>query len=270
MGSTPDININAKGLTVRLAESDEEIDAAQALRYRVFYEEMSAKPTDEMSARKRDFDEFDSVADHLLVVRDDKADPKEAIVATYRLIRRPAAEKAGRFYTSDEYDITNLIKYPGEILELGRSCIDSAVRDRRTMSMLWTGLGAYIYHHDIVIMFGCASLPGTEPENLAVPLSFLYHNHLAPPALRTRAVESRFVDMNMVPPGDLATAETYSTLPQDLADLPPLIKGYLRVGAFVGDGAVVDYQFNTTDVCVIVKTDLMSQQYSKKFVQQDK
>lgn len=269
MGNNPIVEINAKGLTVRLAESDAEIDAAQALRYRVFYEEMDARPTDEMRARNRDFDDFDPVADHLLVVKDDEKDPKDAVVATYRLIRREAAREAGRFYTSDEYDITNLLNYPGAILELGRSCIDASVRDRRTMKMLWTGLGAYIFHHDIEIMFGCASLPGTEPQKLAVPLSFLYHNHLAPPALRTRAVEGRFVDMNMVPPGDLATAESYATLPQDLAELPPLIKGYLRVGAFVGDGAVVDYQFNTTDVCVIVKTDLMSQQYSKKFVKKE-
>ncbi len=260
------VDLSAKGLGVRLAQSDAEIEAAQALRYRTFYEEMKAEPTPEMAASRRDFDPFDKVADHLLVIKEDETDPMDAVVGTYRLLRREAADKIGRFYTSDEYDITNLVNYPGEILELGRSCIDSRFRDRRTMKMLWTGLGAYIHHYDIVLMFGCASLPGTDPSKLAVPLSFLYHNHLAPPALRVRAVESRFVDMNMQPPGDLDTAEGYRTLPQDIADLPPLIKGYLRVGAYVGDGAVVDYQFNTTDVCVIVKTDLMSQQYRKKFV----
>jgi len=219
-----------------------------------------------MLARNRDFDRFDAVADHLLVIDHDRQGDKDAVVGTYRLIRREAARRIGRFYTEDEYDISRLMAYDGAILELGRSCIAREHRNRRTMSLLWKGLGAYIWHHDIALMFGCASLPGTDPRALAKPLSYLYHNHLAPPALRTRAVAERYVDMNMVPASAVTTRQAVSFLPSDITTLPPLIKGYLRVGAFVGDGAVIDRQFNTTDVCVIVKTDLMSAQYYKQFV----
>lgn len=260
------VRIRKRALEVRLAESADEIDAAQALRFRVFYDEMNARPTPEMLARKRDFDPFDEVADHLLVINHDSADANDAVVGTYRLVRREAARRIGRFYTEDEYDISRLMAYDGEILELGRSCIAGAHRNRRTMSLLWKGLGAYIWHHDIALMFGCASLPGTDPQALAEPLAFLYHNHLAPPALRTRAVAERYVDMNMIPAAAVTTRQAVSFLPSDITKLPPLIKGYLRVGAFVGDGAVIDHQFNTTDVCVIVKTDLMSAQYYKQFV----
>ena len=260
------LRIRKRALEVRLAESAEEIDAAQALRFRVFYDEMKARPTPDMLARHRDFDPYDEVADHLLVIDHDRGGGTDAVVGTYRLIRREAARRIGRFYTEDEYDISCLISYEGEILELGRSCIASEHRNRRTMSLLWKGLGAYIWHHDIALMFGCASLPGTDPRALAEPLSYLYHNHLAPPALRTRAVAERYVDMNMVPASAVTTRQAVSFLPSDITTLPPLIKGYLRVGAFVGDGAVIDHQFNTTDVCVIVKTDLISAQYYKQFV----
>ena len=135
-----------------------------------------------------------------------------------------------------------MVAYPGEILELGRSCVDAAARNRPTMQLLWRGIAAYVFHHQIALMFGCASLPGTDPDALAVPLCYLYHHHLAPPALRPRALPERYVDMRR-----LATDAYRSGAA--LAELPPLIKGYLRLGGFVGDGAVIDRQFNTTDVC---------------------
>ncbi|MDJ0949623.1 MAG: GNAT family N-acyltransferase [Alphaproteobacteria bacterium] len=258
--------IRSGSLEVRLAETPDERDAAQALRYRVFYEEMNARPSAEMAARQRDFDGFDEVAEHLLVLDQERGDGPESVIGTYRLILREAATKVGRFYTEDEYDISSLIAYDGEILELGRSCIDSGYRSRQTMSLLWKGLGAYVWHHDVELMFGCASLPGTDPQALAIPLAYLYHNHLAPPAIRPRAVPDRFVDMNLAPASEVKNRHGFSSLPPEITTLPPLIKGYLRVGGFVGDGAVVDYQFNTTDVCVIVKTSLLSAQYYKHFV----
>jgi len=260
------IDIRSGGLTVRMAETPAEVDAALALRYRVFYEEMSATPSDAMRARRRDFDEFDAIAEHLLVIDHARGVGPQSVVGTYRMIRREAAARMGRFYSEDEYDIGNLLAYDGEILELGRSCIDAAYRNWRTMTLLWKGLGGYIWNHDIALMFGCASLPGTDPAALAMPLAYLYHNHLAPPALRTRAVESRYVDMNRVPAAAVTNRQAASLLPPEITSLPPLIKGYLRVGAYVGDGAVIDRQFNTTDVCVIVKTDLISAQYYKQFV----
>jgi putative hemolysin len=257
----------AGALEVRLATTPADIDAAQALRYRVFYEEMTAKPTAEMAARKRDFDSFDPYCDHLIVIDHKRGPGPESVVATYRLLRRAAAAKHGGFYTASEFDIAPLLRYPGEILELGRSCVAADSRNGPTMQMLWRGLSGYVFHHDIKIMFGCASLPGTDPAALALPLSYLHHYHLAPPHLRARALPERFVDMNMLPlaqvDADAAVAQLHARTA--LAALPPLIKGYLRVGGLVGDGAVIDPQFNTTDVCIIVVSDRVTEKYFKHY-----
>src|SRR5512139_2978969 len=190
------VRVVAGDFEVRLAKNAAEIDAAQALRYRVFYEEMTARPTPEMAAKRRDFDAFDEVCDHLLVIDRRRGEGPEGIVGTYRLIRRPAAAKIGRFYSSAEYDIQPMIDYPGEVLELGRSCIEKDARNTATMQMLWRGIALYSYHYNIQVMFGCASLPGADPSQHSMALSYLYHHHLAPPPIRVRALASRFVDMN--------------------------------------------------------------------------
>ncbi|PZW36976.1 ornithine-acyl[acyl carrier protein] N-acyltransferase [Humitalea rosea] len=243
-------------LGVRVATSAEEIDAAQALRYRVFYSEMGARPDAATEASKRDADVFDAVADHLLVLDHTKGEGPEAIVGTYRLIRRPGADRIGRFYTSAEYDISLLLAQPGNVMELGRSCVESEHRTKHAMQLLWRGIAAYVFRHRIDLMFGCASLPGTDPDRLAAPLTFLATHYLAPPALRARAVPSRYVEMLRMDPSGLDPKRT-------LARLPPLVKGYLRLGGFVGEGAVIDQQFNTTDVCVVVKTDLITETHMK-------
>ena len=261
--ATSDINDALDALrtdrrSLRLAQTEADIDAAQALRYRVFYQEMAAKPSPEMARRERDFDPFDEVCDHLLVIDNTIGNSADGVIATYRLLRGSVAKSFGRFYTAGEYDITNLFGLPGEMLELGRSCVEAGSRDRPTMQLLWRGIAAYVYHHDISLMFGCASLHGTDPRALAVPLSYLYHFHLAPPALRTRALPELYVDMNFLPPDEIDPKSA-------LVNLPPLVKGYLRLGGFVGEGAVVDEQFNTTDVCVVVKTDLVTEKYSRHY-----
>ena len=250
--------VNAGNLVVRLADSQEEVEAALELRYRVFYQEMAAKPSPEMAARGHDFDAYDEIADHLLVIDHSVGRGARGVVGTYRLIRRPAAERLGRFYSADEFDIAKLLTFPGEILELGRSCVGSEYRTGRTMQLLWRGITAYIVQHDIELMFGCASLPGTDPDQLALPLSYLHHHHMAPPALRPRALTHRRVEMDRLPPD--AIDEKLA-----VARVPPLIKGYLRLGGFVGEGAVIDFQFATTDVCVVVKTDLITQRYYRYY-----
>jgi len=252
------VEAEAGDLVVRLAESEAEIAAALALRYTVFYDEMKAKPSPEMAARKQDFDDFDAVADHLVVVDRAIGDGPEAVVATYRLIRREAAAQHGHFYSEDEYDVQTLLNWPGPILELGRSCVGEGHRTRATMNLLWRGLAEYVIHYDVGVMFGCASLHGTDPDDLALPLAYLHHFHLAPPELRPRAVSGRMVDMNLLPAEEIDRKRA-------LAALPPLIKGYLRLGGFVGEGAVVDHQFNTTDVCIIVKTDLVTGKYFRHY-----
>ena len=252
------VDVRAAGLHMRLAESEDEMRAAQALRYRVFYEGMAAKPTPEMAAAKRDFDSFDAFCDHLLVFDAARGNGPDAVVGTYRVMRRDAAARRGQFYSRDEYDISKLVAYPGEILELGRSCIDAAYRNGKTMQILWRGIADYVLAHKIQLMFGCASLPGTDPDALALPLSYLYHHHLAPPPLRATALPARHVPMSRMAQSDVDAR-------QALKILPPLIKGYLRLGGFVGDGAVVDYEFGTTDVCVVVKTDMVTERYYRHY-----
>jgi putative hemolysin len=264
--ANPDLRLGS--LEVRLAQTDEDVFSAQELRYKTFYEEMGAKPTPEMARLRRDFDKHDEFCDHLLLV-DHARKNKNAVIGTYRLIRKSAAEKCGGFYSSSEYDISRLIAYPGEILELGRSCIDSEYRTGPVMQLLWRGLGIYVARHNVALMFGCASLPGTNPDALKVPLSYLYHHHLAPPALRTKALPERYVDMKLLPREAFDPNTAFEELRLDPRggnnSLPPLIKGYIRVGGFVGDGAVIDYQFNTTDICIVVKTDLMTRRYKKHY-----
>ncbi len=257
----PALDIRSGTLAVRLAERPSEVAAVQGLRYRVFYEEMGARPTPEMAHVRRDFDRFDEVADHLLVIDHARGAGPQSVIGTYRLIRRSAAERIGRFYSAEEFDISATVAYPGEVLELGRSCVDASARNRPTMQLLWRGIAAYVFYHQIDLMFGCASLPGTDPEALAVPLSYLHHHPLAPPAFRPRPLAARYVDMRRLPADAIDPAKA-------LAELPPLIKGYLRLGGFVGDGAVIDRQFNTTDVSIVVKTDLVTDKYYRHYERQ--
>lgn len=256
------VDIRAGDLQLRLAETRQEIEAAQALRYAVFYEEMSAEPTPEMAALRRDFDSFDPYCDHLLVIDHRRGAGAAGVVGTYRLMRRATAARRGQFYSVDEYDLGTILASPGEILELGRSCVGRDHRSRAVMQLMWRGIADYVMHYEIALMFGCGSLPGTDPAQLALPLSYLYHHHLAPPELRARALPERYVDMDMLRPDDIDPRAA-------VALLPPLIKGYLRLGGFVGDGAVVDPQFHTTDVCIVVKTDWVTAKYYRHYTREE-
>jgi L-ornithine Nalpha-acyltransferase len=196
------------------------------------------------------------------------------VIGTYRLITRAASQKFGKFYSSDEYNIQCLIDYPGEILELGRSCVATEYRARSTMQLMWSGVAAYVFQREIRLMFGCASLPGCDPMAHKEALSYLYYQHLAPPGLRPKALPERYVDMRLMPPESVDVEDGMEQVRIDPrfggGNLPPLIKGYLRVGAYVGDGAVIDHQFNTTDVCIIVKTELMTERYIKHYERRTK
>ena len=143
-------------------------------------------------------------------------------------------------------------------MELGRSCVDISYRDRSTMQLLWRGIAEYVMAHRIEVMFGCGSLSGTDPNRHALALSYLYYNHLAPEDLRVKALPERFIEMRRVNPETIDARRA-------LVALPPLLKGYLRAGAFIGDGAVIDKQFNTIDICVIVKTDLITGRYTRHY-----
>ncbi len=250
--------LRAGNLGVRIAETAAEVEAAQELRYRVFYEEMGARPSPEALLRRRDADEFDAVADHLLVVDHELGEGGAGVVGTYRMIQREGAAALGRFYSAGEYDLTVIEAYPGRVLELGRSCVDAVYRGRAVMQLLWRGIASYVAEQGIDLMFGCASLGGTDPEALGQELTYLHLHHLAPPPLRLTALPDRYVDMRRVDP--LTVDPRRASLM-----LPPLIKGYLRLGGFVGDGAVIDAQFNTIDVAIMVRTDTVTDKYLKHY-----
>jgi putative hemolysin len=255
----------ATGLEVRLAATAAEIDEAQALRYRVFCEELGAAMGS--GAGGRDVDAFDAACDHLVIL-DHAARPGGEVVGTYRLLRRSVAERRGGFYTASEFDVAPLLSRPGELLELGRSCVARSHRSRATMQLLWRGISAYVLRHEVTLMFGCASLPGTDVDALAPALAYLHRDHLAPPELRARALPGLRVPMDRSPAGP-ASAELAAAGFEPraaVALLPPLLKGYLRVGGFVGDGAVVDEAFKTTDVCLIVPMDGVSRKYANHFL----
>ncbi len=246
--------VHSGNLEVRLAESSEEIDAAQSLRYKVFYEEMSAKPNPEMLAKRRDFDRFDEHWDHLLVLDNSKKKISEKVVGTYRLNRRSKAEKNVGFYSTEEYNINALLDNNDEILELGRSCVDINYRNGQTMQLLWRGIANYVFFYDIKIMFGCASFPETDQNLLKIPLSYLYHYHLAPKEIRPIALSNRYLNMDYIRKENIDVKEAKKLI-------PPLIKGYLRLGAYIGDGAVLDEQFSTTDIFIVLKTEQVTRRY---------
>ena len=259
-------SITSGSLEVRLARDAAEVDDAQALRYRVFYEEMGARADAETAATRRDRDRFDRYCDHLLVIDHAKENGRgEAgqVIGTYRLLRRSIAECHDGFYTATEFDIAPLLATSGELMELGRSCVEAAYRTRPTMQLLWRGIAEYVFAHDIRIMFGCASLPGTDLAELAPALTYLHHFHLAPESLRVRALPDRYVAMDRLKPEEIDAEAVVAQLGNraTIAALPPLLKGYLRLGALIGDGAVIDQQFNTTDVCIIVVSDRMTDKY---------
>ena len=254
----------AGALEVRLAETDYEVEQAQRLRYNVFYQEMSAIPSPQMRERGLDFDKYDDVCDHLLVV-DREAhgeDGQPLVVATYRLTREKDAARAGGFYTASEYDIApmlNGLPQGTKFLELGRSCVLKSYRARPgTMQLLWKGLMAYVARFDIDLMFGCASLAGTDPEALALPLSYLHHFHPMPAHLRVKARPELFVDMN-------ALAKDAIEPREGLRSLPPLLKGYMRAGCHIGEGAVIDRQFDTTDVFIYFPLSGIDARYKSRF-----
>jgi putative hemolysin len=248
-------------LEVTLAATASEVRRAQALRYRVFFQEMSAIGDERTHRLQRDADRFDRICDHLLVLDHAEADrtllgPRPKIVGTYRLLRNDVARRHGGFYTAGEFDIAPLIcRMPSlNFLELGRSCVLAPYRNKRTVELLWHGIWSYVLMHGVDVMIGCASLEGTDPERLALQLSFLYHHARAPEEWRVRARDDLYVEMNRMPASSVDTRAA-------LRALPPLIKGYLRLGGRVGDGAVVDGQFGTTDVCIILPVSAIDSRY---------
>jgi putative hemolysin len=264
----PKIYGRVGNLEVRLARTWSEIKLAQRLRYQVFYEEMSAVPSRLAQFRRRDEDAYDAICDHLLVVDLDQTKParggrpeRPKVVGTYRILRQDVAERGPGFYSASEYDIAALLKAKSRtnrFMELGRSCVLAPYRSKRSVELLWHGLWTYVRENRIDVMMGCASFEGTDLKDHALALSYLHHRALAPEEWCCRAHDDLYLPMNHMPLGaiDMKAA---------LRAMPPLIKAYLRLGAYVGDGAVLDRQFGTTDVLIIMPVDKIDPRYFEHY-----
>lgn len=256
-------------LCVRLARGGEEVATAQELRFSVFYEELKANPDAAAQQSRRDEDRFDAFCDHLIVVRRMAKDEagqfgvdEGEMIGTYRLLRQSVADQNGGFYTQSEFDIAPLLAAKPDLkfLELGRSCVLKQYRTKPVVELLWQGIWNYVRLHGLDVMLGCASLEGIDHTVHTPTLNFLARNSAAPPEWRVRAVPGRYVEMK-------SDAEPFSDPKAALKALPPLIKGYLRLGCYIGDGAVIDRQFNTTDVLIILPVSNISPRYITHFGQ---
>ena len=249
-------------LEIRLATRARDVRLAQKLRFRVFYDEMSATPNPVTYLSRRDIDLYDGICDHLIVIDRSlaKTRSRSGVVGTYRLLRQDLAAAHGGFYTTREFDIGGLLSRHEDLrfLELGRSCVLPAYRDRRVVELLWHGIWTYVVRHRIDAMIGCASFEGTGTDPLPLPLSFLHHQAAAPDAWAVRAHPGRYVEMNRMARDMIDTRAA-------MRALPPLIKGYLRLGAFVGNGAVIDRQFGTTDVFIALPVASIKHRYIAHF-----
>ena len=241
--------------SLRLARDARDLRAAQRLRYGVFVEELGADgPLVDHQARL-ERDRFDDIFDHLLLI-DNRRDPGllEDVVGVYRLLPSDRLGPGGRFYSEAEYDLAALRATGRKLLELGRSCVHPDHRGGTAMFHLWNGLADYVLERGIEILFGVASFHGTDIARLTPSLAYLHHHHLAPSALRVRAREPGFQRMDLLPPDQLDRKAA-------MAATPALIKAYLRLGGFVGEGAWIDRDFNTTDVCLVMDTGRMSERH---------
>ncbi|MBK9082783.1 MAG: GNAT family N-acetyltransferase [Rhizobiales bacterium] len=247
---------------IRIAATRKEIGKARRLRFKTFYEEGGAVATLRERLSRREYCPFDALCDHIVVVDTQAVGAsgrrKRKVIATCRLLRGEIARLHGGFCTQNEFDLDGLLALHGDkrIVEIGRACVAQAYRRTKGVELLWRGVWAYIAHHRIDMMIGCASFPGREASAHAGLLSFLHHAAPAPAALCVAPVAGRRADFVLQPMREIEQRRA-------LAALPPLIKAYLRLGATFGDGAVVDHQFATVDVFTLLTVETMRERFQR-------
>ena len=235
-------------LTHSLARSQSELEAAQRIRFKVFAEEMGAKlPSAHLGL---DIDHFDKFCDHLLV-RDHS---NEKVVGTYRILPPEQAVKAGGYYSETEFDLTRLANLRDRMVEVGRSCVHEDYRDGATITQLWSGLADYITKNNHEYLIGCASISMGDGGHYAASVYNKIHKLHAAPA------EYRVFPHCRLP---------LESLNQNLdVIVPPLIKGYLRLGAYIAGEPAWDPDFNCADVFILMPVSRMNVRYAKHFMRQ--
>lgn len=254
----------AERFEVRLAQDADDLAAAQRLRYRVFVEELGAQVPPEDHALRRERDPFDALTRHLLLIDRECAaeDPLDHVVGVYRLMDDRAAREGRGFYGASEYDLTPLLASGRRLLELGRSCVAAEYRGGIATHLMWQGLADLVLAEEIEILFGVASFHGTDPEALAGPLSLLHHEFRAPEAICPKAIGPGRAEMDLCPPDQIDRHAA-------MLLIPALIKGYLRLGGRIGDGAYIDRNFNTIDVCLVMDTARMTARARAQYARQE-
>jgi len=261
LNGLPKVLSSAGELEVRLATTKREIRRAQKLRFQVFFAEGGAVADPTARLIGRDVCRFDKIADHLIVVDNSvkRIDGSPTVVGAYRLLRQDVAQAQFGFYSAAEFEIGALLaRHPDKrFLELGRSCVAPGYRGKRTLELHWRGIWAYALHHHIDVMFGCASFPGAVAHAHAGALEFLRAESLASSDWDVRAAPGRAAER-------CATEEPASA--RAIArSLPPLIKGYWRLGAKFSCDAVVDEAFDATDILVVLPVEEIRERYLAHF-----
>ena len=246
-------------LQLRIAENEEDLVSSMRLRYNVFAKEFGASgPCVDHDARTES-DRYDDCVDHLVLVDSSRGTQDlDHVIGVYRLLRSDIALANFGFYCQSEFDLSTLIETGRPLVELGRMCVHKDYRSGLAVIKLWQGVADYVLDHGIDIMFGTASFVGTDSNAVAEPLSMLYRNHLAPEDIRVVARPENYVEMNPNPPNRLSGGVSPDSMPS-------LINAYLRRGAFVGEGAFLDAEFNTIDVCMLIDTERMPQRYRQYY-----
>ena len=241
------------------AESKKEIKLAQRLRYKVFFTEHDKKLLS-LKYFKKDADQYDQFADHLIVTHKYSKFAKTKVVGTYRLLKSTSAKKCG-FYSKEEFQIDKMISnhQNQNLLELSRSCIDLNFRKKNILQFMWKKIHHYILQNKIDVLFGMASFLNVQPEAIKTELTYLYQRFLMDEKIRVSALDHRKVNMN------ITNLENVSEL-SIIKNLPTLVKAYLRLGAKIGDGAVVDKIVKTTDIFIYLPYKNISETYLKKFI----
>ncbi|MDX1499031.1 MAG: GNAT family N-acyltransferase [Woeseiaceae bacterium] len=247
-------------LTVRLAETDAEVVAAQKLRFEVFSRVRDAAFSDEATAERRDIDPYDPYCDHLIVVDPSREGEENlGIIGTYRMMARSKRREPPGFYTDRYFDLACFDGIDGEIVEMGRVCIDADYRSRAVMQWLWKGIANYVLDNNVKVLFGCAGWDGIDANRHRNLLSYLHNQFLAPERIRPVAKAGNRLEFERLPPAEVDDKAA-------LAEIPSIIRGYSRMGGYIGDGAVMNHAFNTTMVCIVVEMAGLTKRYMKRFI----
>lgn len=236
------------------ARHEEDLRAAQQLRWRVFAEEMGARlrPPPGTPAGL-DVDLFDAHCEHLIVRTVATADEPAQVVGTYRVLMPAAARRLGGLYSDSEFDLVRLARLRPGLAELGRSCIAPGWRQGGVVLMLWSKLGAFMQRNGIERVIGCASVPIRDGGRLAADLwQGLRRTHLA-------ELDEQVTPRLPLPVEDLATGAA--------VEPPPLIKGYLRCGGKVLGPPAWDPDFGTADLPMMLRLRDLPDSYRRRFLQ---